>query len=146
MTIDPTGSFSLNIGTAINVRMPATSAPAIASHFEHVSGRGLLLERFAQLIEQPRVLDGNDGLVCEGLDQLDLLVGERLYNRSPDEDHPQDISLPQEWGSERRSVAGNLLVLKIDVFRIGQHVGNMNQFAFKRCPARDFITLHRKLI
>ena len=28
------------------------------------------------LVEQPRVLDGNDRLVGEGGDQLDLLVGE----------------------------------------------------------------------
>ena len=30
----------------------------------------------AQLVEQPRVLDGDDGLSGEILDQLDLLVGE----------------------------------------------------------------------
>ena len=35
----------------------------------------------AQLVEQPRVLDGDDGLVGEGLDQLDLLVGEGLHLR-----------------------------------------------------------------
>ena len=29
-----------------------------------------------QLLEQPHVLDGDDGLVGEGLEQLDLLVGE----------------------------------------------------------------------
>jgi hypothetical protein len=29
---------------------------------EHVSGGGLLLQRVAQFVEQPRVLDGNDGL------------------------------------------------------------------------------------
>ena len=44
---------------------------------EHLGGRGLLLQRFAQLVEQPRVLDGDDGLSGEVLDQLDLLVGER---------------------------------------------------------------------
>ena len=31
------------------------------------------------LLEQPRVLDGDHGLVGEGRDQLDLLVGERLH-------------------------------------------------------------------
>ena len=30
--------------------------------FEHIGGGGLLLEGFAQLIEQPRVLDGDDRL------------------------------------------------------------------------------------
>ena len=32
--------------------------------------------RFAQFVEQPRVLDGDDGLGGEILDQLDLLFGE----------------------------------------------------------------------
>ena len=34
-----------------------------ADDLEHVGGCGLLLQRFAQLVEQPRVLDGDDGLV-----------------------------------------------------------------------------------
>ena len=46
---------------------------------QHVGGGGLLLQRFAQLIKQPRILDGDDGLGGEVLDQLDLLVGERPY-------------------------------------------------------------------
>ena len=48
-----------------------------ADNLEHVGGGGLLLERFAQLAEQPRVLDGDDGLGGEVRHQLDLLVGER---------------------------------------------------------------------
>ena len=51
---------------------------------QHLGGRGLLLQRLgeivgalAQLVEQPRVLDGDDGLRGEVLHQLDLLVGER---------------------------------------------------------------------
>jgi hypothetical protein len=35
-----------------------------------------LLQRLAQLVEQPRVLDRDDGLGGEIADQLDLLVGE----------------------------------------------------------------------
>jgi hypothetical protein len=35
-------------------------------HFERVGGGGLLLQRFAQLVEQPGVFDGDDGLVGEG--------------------------------------------------------------------------------
>src|SRR5262245_29370950 len=76
-----------------------------ADDLEHVSGSGLLLEGFAQLIEQTCVLNGDDGLIGKGSDQIDLLIGERLYNRSPDEDHPYDISLPQERGSEPSSIA-----------------------------------------
>ncbi len=47
-----------------------------ADHLEHVGGGGLLLQRFAQLVEQARILDRDDGLGGEILDQFDLLVGE----------------------------------------------------------------------
>ena len=47
-------------------------------------GRSLLLQRFseiiralAQLVEQPRVLDGDGCLIGEGLNEINLVVGER---------------------------------------------------------------------
>ena len=53
---------------------------------QHLRGRGLLLQRLGQLararlhlVEQPHVLDSDHRLVGEGLDQLDLLVGERTH-------------------------------------------------------------------
>ena len=48
-----------------------------ADHLEHVGGGGLLLQRFAQLVEQAGVLDGDDGLVGESLQHRKLLVRER---------------------------------------------------------------------
>src|SRR6516165_4328581 len=50
-----------------------------ADDVENFGGGGLLLERFVQLVEQPRVLDGDDGLFGEILDQRDLLVGKRAH-------------------------------------------------------------------
>ena len=38
-----------------------------ADDLQHVSGGGLLLQGFTQLVEQPRVLDGDDGLSSEVL-------------------------------------------------------------------------------
>jgi hypothetical protein len=46
---------------------------------EHLSGGGLLLQRFAQFVEQPGVLDGDDGLVGEVRKQSDLLLGEGAH-------------------------------------------------------------------
>ena len=43
-------------------------------------------QRFPQLAEQSRVLDGNDGLGCEVFNQLDLFVGERTDLLAVDED------------------------------------------------------------
>ena len=63
-----------------------------ADDLEHVGGGGLLLQRFAQLVEQPRVLDGDDGLVGEVLDQLDLLVGEWPDLLAVDADDPDELA------------------------------------------------------
>jgi hypothetical protein len=53
---------------------------------KHLGGRSLILERFLQLalarllsLKQPRVLDGDDGLVGEGLNKGDLSRRERFY-------------------------------------------------------------------
>ena len=50
-----------------------------ADDLEHVGGGGLLLQQLAQFVEQPRILDGDDGLRGEILHQFDLLVGERAH-------------------------------------------------------------------
>src|SRR6516162_10318596 len=46
-----------------------------ADDFEHVGRGGLLLQRLPQLVEQPRVLDGDDGLGGKVRDQRYLFVG-----------------------------------------------------------------------
>jgi hypothetical protein len=48
-----------------------------ADDFEYVGSGSLLLEGFAQLVEQARVLDGDDGLIGKGLDERDLPLVER---------------------------------------------------------------------
>src|SRR5262245_51083137 len=53
---------------------------------EHISGGGLLLQRFAQLMEETGVLDSDHGLGSEVRYQLDLLLGERPYLLSVDRD------------------------------------------------------------
>jgi hypothetical protein len=47
-----------------------------ADGFKHIGGCGLLLQRLPQLIEQPRVLDGDHRLRGEVLRELNLLFGE----------------------------------------------------------------------
>ena len=42
--------------------------------FEHVGGRGLPRQRLPGLVEKPRVLDRDHGLVGEGLQQPDVMV------------------------------------------------------------------------
>src|SRR5215471_11153411 len=63
------------------------------------SGR-LLRQRLGELVgagllclEQTCVLDGDDGLVGEGFDQLDLLLGERPDLAVPHSDSTDDFAL-----------------------------------------------------
>ena len=65
-----------------------------ADHLEHVGGGGLLLQQFAQFVQQAGVLDGDDGLIGEVLDQLDLLVGERAYLLAIDGDARRSAHFP----------------------------------------------------
>ena len=53
---------------------------------QHLRRGRLLLQRLPQFIEQPRVLDGDDGLSGEVLHQRDLLVGERPNFLAVDDD------------------------------------------------------------
>src|SRR6516225_8963922 len=50
-----------------------------ADHLKYVRRGGLLLQRFAQLVEQPRVFDRHDGLFREIAHKLHLLVAERSH-------------------------------------------------------------------
>ena len=85
---------------------------------QHLRRRRLLLQRFGQLaralllgLEQPHVLDGDHGLVGEGLDEGDLLVRERLDLEAIDHDHAQQVvafagSAPREPCGSRSTSCG----------------------------------------
>ena len=82
---------------------------------QHLGGRGLLLQRFgeivgalAQFVEQPRVLDGDDGLGGEVLHQLDLLVGERAHLLAVDHDGADQLVVLEHRHDQRRSRAAEL--------------------------------------
>src|SRR6516225_2738608 len=59
--------------------------------FQHVGCGRLLLKRVAQLIEQPRVLDGDDGLSGEVRQQCNLLICEGANLLAVDVDHTDDL-------------------------------------------------------
>ena len=73
----PNLASQMRVAFASMVSNTGSSSPGeLEMTLQHLRGRGLLLQRFAQLVEQPGVLDGDDRLVGESGDQLDLLVGE----------------------------------------------------------------------
>ena len=56
-----------------------------------------------QLVEQPRVLDGDDRLRREVLDKLDLLVGERAHLLAIDGDRADKLVLLEHRHTDERA-------------------------------------------
>ena len=77
----------------------------------------------AQLVEQPRILDGDDGLGGEVLHELDLFVGEgiapRLRSMANDANHSPSL---QQRHSSRPENRRRLLVSARLIFVVGKHV------------------------
>ena len=73
-----------------------------ADDLEHVGGGGLLLQRFAQLVEQPRVLDGDDGLGGEVRKQSDLLLGEGAHFLPVDGERADQLIILEHRHVDRR--------------------------------------------
>src|SRR5262245_37909894 len=109
-----------------------------ADDLEHIGGSGLLLERFgevvsalAQLVEQARILDGDDGLRSEVLHQLDLLVGERsnVLVEYPDPTH-QPLVLDHRHDQQGADAAevnpGDGQRIAIEIGSIGAIVGDVD--------------------
>src|SRR5262245_30838226 len=63
-----------------------------ADHLEHVGGGGLALQRLAQLVEQPRIFYGDDGLGGKIADQFDLLVREGTNFLPKDNDCTDELA------------------------------------------------------
>src|SRR5262245_18695765 len=100
---------------------------------EHVGGGGLLLQRFAQLIEQSRIFNRDNRLRGEILNQCDLLIGEWLHLLAIDGDCPHQLVLFEHWNDEERTSTGALDELDKSwvAFEIGwchPDVSNMNGF------------------
>src|SRR5262249_12468492 len=68
-----------------------------ADDTEDLGSRRLLLQRLPQLVEQARVLDGDDGLRCEILNQLNLLVGKWADLLTVDVDCANQFIIFEHW-------------------------------------------------
>src|SRR5215217_5297237 len=66
------------------------------------------VKRFGQLVEQPRVLDGDDGLVCEVLHQPDLLVSERADLLAVDGNGADQLIFLEHGNAENGAVTAAL--------------------------------------
>ncbi len=92
---------------------------------QHVCRRGLLLQQIAaQFTEQPRVLDGDDGLRGEVLHQFDLLVGERLHLLPKDADDADQFVVLDHRHAQKRAGAAEFGDRHVRLFR--HHIARMH--------------------
>ena len=93
-------------------------------------GGGLLLQRLGKFaralllrLEQSRVLDGDHRLIGEGLDQLDLLLGERPYGSALQDKHANWNPLSKKWHAE--DCAKVACTNKLRIRRIPDHSAHL---------------------
>src|SRR6516164_6717514 len=77
-----------------------------ADNLEHVGGGCLLLQGLTQFVEQPRVLNGDDGLRGKILHKLDLLVGEGADFLAIDDDRTDQLIVFDHRHAEVRARTG----------------------------------------
>src|SRR6266702_8879811 len=77
-----------------------------ADNLEHLGGRGLLLQRFPQLVQQPRVLDRDDGLAREACNQCNLLVRKWANFLAIDGDRAEKLAFLEHRYGEKRARPG----------------------------------------
>ena len=84
-----------------------------------------------QLIEQPRILDGDDGLGGEAGNQGDLLFGEGLDTRPPNHDDADDLVFPQHRYGEDGSMHFLLamVILSPAILRVSEDIVNVDHAA-----------------
>src|SRR5262249_16200185 len=86
-----------------------------------------LLQRLPQLTQQPRVLDGDDGLSGEGCHQIDLLLAKWVHLLAGQRKDTYCRSFSQKRNTEDGPKSECLLIAGGSVLGIGQPVGDMDQ-------------------
>src|SRR6202022_2179532 len=86
-----------------------------ADDFKDLRGRGLLLKRLAQivgaqtqLLEQSRVLDGDDRLLGKVGEKIDLLVGKKAYLLAIDHNGSDQLVFPKNGYEDNHPGPGTI--------------------------------------
>ena len=102
----------------------------------HLPKRAQLLDRaakfigaLAQFVQQSRIFDSDDGLICESRHEFDLLLSKWVHPFAAECEDTDRGPLTLERHTEDSSVPDGLLMASRLVFAISQHVRDMN------CPA-----------
>src|SRR6266550_6466037 len=95
-----------------------------------------------QLAKEPRILDGDNGLVGEVLNQLYLFVGERPYLLAINSDRANQFIVLKHWNAEHCPSTRELSELRagiagghIQIFWALQDIGNLNRLFYRQRPS-----------
>src|SRR5215467_15745872 len=117
-----------------------------ADDLQNIGSGRLLFQGFCQLalarllsLKQPRVLDGDHCLVGEGLEQIDLSVGERADLGASDDNHADGLTCTNQRDGQYSAVSkasGIIATLRILV-AFSQHIGDVNRLAVEDGTSGD---------
>jgi hypothetical protein len=113
-----------------------------ADDFQHVGGRGLLLQGLLRFVEEPDIVDGDDGLIGESLEQFDLPVCERARLFARDVDGADRLAVAKHRHRQRAPKP------RIDewcrrIFRVGGEIGDMRHGAVEDRSTRHDAPMRR---
>src|SRR5262249_24772462 len=98
-----------------------------------------------QFLEQPHVLNCDNGLVSEGFEKRDLLVSERTDFRPPNYNYPDCYALSAQWCGKYGVSAMSLMEI-LGVWKIGvnlcRKVMHVNRLAVHHGSAAGYATSH----
>ena len=89
------------------------------------------------LVEQARVLDRNDSLVCESLNDFDLAGCERAGFGAHQRKHAVHFAVANERRSKEGPIVPDPRALAKVVVGVGTHVRNVHRFSRHQHPAGD---------
>ena len=91
-------------------------------------------------LEQPRVLDGDHGLVSEGLQKMDLVSRKGLYDLAPDENYAKRLTAAEQRRCEGRPVMSLLLMnfcVGVLCLQLSSKILDMDRSSLQKGSARD---------
>jgi len=113
-----------------------------ADDLQHLGGRGLKLQRLRQiararlhLVEQPHVLDRDDGLVGKGLHEFDLALGEGPRLRAHQREDAFEFAVAQQRHAHAGAIVPDDLATVIVVFLVLRNVGYQHDSAQQARPS-----------
>jgi len=109
----------------------------LASDFEVFDGLGKLPRPRLHLLEQPRVLDGDDGLVGEGLKQSKLFLAEGPGSSSIEGHDTDNLAITDQWNPYGCSESNRFCKVVERKFGVTEHIRKMHDASIDKRPSRN---------